>query len=289
MQTLFMKQKIFKALPAYLRLLTISFLLAVPLTFIYSFKILKSNDDVWKLLGTTKEAGNEAINMSFVQGYLFHYSAKNLKNIAIGNRSAIAKDLLGYTKQYINSENFKNQYAKIRHDAKPAEPLLKAPRTIEQIQKEAIADLEKTIRETESSMKQASADVKKAMEPGLAFQKKQLQEYHDPNNKMLNAILQDEKYNREKVKSNYEEDIKIWEERYPAEPKILVRKRLLQVIEYTRDVDFNAELVEKFGKKRFVNPAYELKRSEWKQAFRAGKDVTEASRAFAAEWLKELN
>ena len=284
-----MKKKIFKALPAYLRLLAISFLLAVPLTVIFSFKILKSNDDLWKLLGTTKEAGNEAINTSFVQGYLFHYSAKNLKNIAAGNRPSIAKDLLAYTKQYINSESFKNQYAKIRHDAKPAEPVLKAPRTIEQVQKEAIADLEKTIRETEASMKQVSADVRKAMEPGLAFQKKQLQEYHDPNNKMLNAILQDEKYDREKAKSNHDEDIKIWEERYPADPKILVRKRLLQVLDYTRDVDFNAELVEKFGKKRFVNPAYEMKRSEWKQAFRAGKDVTEASRVFAEQWLKELN
>ncbi|RYE20883.1 MAG: choice-of-anchor D domain-containing protein, partial [Sphingobacteriales bacterium] len=45
---------------------------------------------------------------------------------------------------------------------------------------------------------------------------------------------------------------------------------------------------EKYGKKRFVNPVYEGKRTEWKQGFRAGKEVTESARAFAQKWLSEL-
>lgn len=42
------------------------------------------------------------------------------------------------------------------------------------------------------------------------------------------------------------------------------------------------------AKKRFVNQSFESKRTEWKQWFRAGKDVTESARTFAKEWLSEL-
>ena len=37
-----------------------------------------------------------------------------------------------------------------------------------------------------------------------------------------------------------------------------------------------------------MNQTYEYKNTEWKQGFRAGKDVTETSRAFAQKWLSEL-
>ena len=53
-------------------------------------------------------------------------------------------------------------------------------------------------------------------------------------------------------------------------------------------MDFNAELKDQNGKKKFVNPVYEAKRPEWKMAFRAGADVTELTRAFALQWLEEL-
>ena len=48
------------------------------------------------------------------------------------------------------------------------------------------------------------------------------------------------------------------------------------------------DLAEKWGKKRFVNPIYESKNQEWKQGFRAGKEATEMARAFAKQWLSEL-
>jgi hypothetical protein len=53
-------------------------------------------------------------------------------------------------------------------------------------------------------------------------------------------------------------------------------------------VDFNAELVEKDRKKKFVNRAYEGKNYEWKMIFRAGKDVYDVAKVFAEQWLKEL-
>jgi hypothetical protein len=51
------------------------------------------------------------------------------------------------------------------------------------------------------------------------------------------------------------------------------------MLDYTKDIDYNAHLSEKYRKKRFVNPVYEGKRTEWKQGFRAGKEVTEQARS----------
>jgi hypothetical protein len=39
---------------------------------------------------------------------------------------------------------------------------------------------------------------------------------------------------------------------------------------------------------RFANEDYEGKPAEWKICFRAGKEATEAARAFARSWLTEL-
>jgi hypothetical protein len=275
-----------------LHLLRISAILVI--LFIYSFSLVafrvkKFNEDVWKLLGMTKEAGNEGINMSFMQGYLYFYNAKGIKNIAFGNRPAVANDLLSYTKQFINSETFKNQYSKARNDAKPREVQLKPVRTKEVIQKELITETEKSIKEFEKGMKELTADLKKSMEPLLVTMKKQLEEYKNPDNKMFDIIMQGEKYDNEAAVRSHEEDLKKWENDYPADMKILIKKRLIKLLDLTKDVDFNAELVEKFGKKRFVNPVYERKPTEWKQAFRAGKEVSDITRAFAEQWLKELN
>ena len=57
----------------------------------------------------------------------------------------------------------------------------------------------------------------------------------------------------------------------------------------TEDVDYSAELkAGDNGLKIFVNPAYERKPAEWKLAYRAGKPATDALRAAAEKWLKEL-
>src|ERR1044072_350072 len=79
-------------------------------------------DEVWKQLGMSKEQGISNIKQSFMNGYLNYYGARNLKNIATGNRLAITKDLLTYTKQYLNSEVFKKEYDLARKNSKPVEP-----------------------------------------------------------------------------------------------------------------------------------------------------------------------
>jgi hypothetical protein len=56
----------------------------------------------------------------------------------------------------------------------------------------------------------------------------------------------------------------------------------------TKDVAYDAQLVEKNGKKVFADAALEARPAEWKLAFRAGKPATEAARTFAQKWLSDL-
>jgi hypothetical protein len=83
--------------------------------------------------------------------------------------------------------------------------------------------------------------------------------------------------------------MKRWEENYPADYKQLIKSRLQHFIQLAKSVDFSAELKEVNGRKKFVNPVYEGKASDWKQIYRAGKEVILPAVAFAEQWVKELN
>jgi hypothetical protein len=252
-----------------------------------SFSARKMTNDVWKLLGITKQAGDEKIKNSFTNGYLYYYGVKNIKNLALNERGALAKDLLTYTKQYISSSNFANEYEQLRKSAQPQQPVLKPMRSIEEIQKEEIAKAEKSIKGTEKTMKELP-DMAKSFQPLMDILKKNLKDYQNPKNSYFTAIAQGEKYDQENQLKNYKDRMQQWETAYPVNPDELIAERLQKMLDATKDIDYSAELAEKWGKKRFVNPVYESKNPEWKQGFRAGKEVTETARAFAKQWLSEL-
>ena len=91
------------------------------------------------------------------------------------------------------------------------------------------------------------------------------------------------------IRDSYKEKLAAWEKEYPAgDPKPLLKLRLREFLDATGNVDFGAKLVKKGDALVFVNPAYENKESRWKTAYRAGKEDTEAARAIAQQWLKEL-
>jgi hypothetical protein len=86
----------------------------------------------------------------------------------------------------------------------------------------------------------------------------------------------------------HQDDLKQWEERYPADHNVLLAKRLRDFLAATADVDFNAALVTTGRVRRFAEPRYEQKPAAWKMCYRAGRESTEAARAAATAWLKEL-
>jgi hypothetical protein len=70
--------------------------------------------------------------------------------------------------------------------------------------------------------------------------------------------------------------------------KTALRQALQRFLQASEGVDFEAPL--KLGEYRstFSNPAYEAKPEAWKACFRAGRQATEAARAYAKAWLAEL-
>jgi hypothetical protein len=68
----------------------------------------------------------------------------------------------------------------------------------------------------------------------------------------------------------------------------MVAMRLRHFLDVTKDVTFDATLVDKDKKKVFTDAGLEAKPAEWKLCFRAGKPATDTARAFAQKWLSDL-
>jgi hypothetical protein len=266
-------------------LVTKPLLLATAFCYCYAFK--QKIDDLWKQLGIEQQVANTSIKESFLSGYLKFYTARNIKNIASGDKVAVAQDLLNYTKQYVNTQ-FKAAYEKERALSMPHEPQLRPLRTKEEIQKEEVDNLEKSIKKTEADMKTMNDDMKKIFAAGIEQNKKMLAEYKKPGYQLFDLIAQGDKDQQQREVADYKQALKDWETRYPADYKLVIKERLQKLLDVTKDVDFSAALKDVNGKKKFVNPSYESKKPEWKMAFRAGKEVTELTRTFAQQWLGEL-
>lgn len=277
-----MKQKFLK------RITASAFILVMSSFAFMSYTTKKLTDDVWKILGGTEKDCKLSITQSFQQGNLFTYGAKNARNIAVGNRATVATDLLNYAKKYLSSPVFIKDYETYRQNMKPQPP--EPMKTKESIREKFIKDAEQGIRNIEKVIATtADANVKKTLGEQIPIQKKQLEDYKSPNSKMIEAAWQGEQNNFKWRDDEYQKSVKQWEADYPEKSPQLIKARLLKFLEVTKDIDYNAELTERNGKKYFTNPKYEAKNAQWKMAFRAGKEVTETARTFAQQWLKELN
>jgi hypothetical protein len=282
-----MSDRLINLLLLKLKLLVIVFVVALVGLLSVSFTTSeRMADDIWKQLGISKIEGTDNIKGSFLNGYFHYYGARNAKNLAIGNRAGIAKDLLTYTKQYISSPLFKKEYEKLRKDFKPEEPEYRA-RHRAAISKAKVEDTQEQIKKTEEIMKKP--DMKKIMEPTYEMLKKNLVELKDTNSKMINNYWLGEQRDYEQSVRSYKERYASWEKNYPESVNDLIKARLQKYLDLANTVDFNAELKQVGKKQKFVNPAYEGKSYDWKMIFRAGKEVCDVAKPFAAQWIKELS
>ena len=282
-----MSDKIINLLLIKLKVVAILFVVGGISLFSYSFTTSRNiADEFWKQLGMSKEQCTDGVKQSFLNGYLYYYGAKNARLIAAGNRVAIAKDLLAYTKQYISSSAFAKEYELIRKQSKPQEPQMEI-RTKEEVRKAKIAETEVSIRKTEEIMKQPN--MKSIMQPSLDILKKNLLDYKDPGSKMIDVYFNSEKMQQEQQLESYKKKLARWKVEFPADYREKVKERLQKFLDLSATVDFTAELKQVGNKKKFVNPVYEGKPYDWKQIYRAGKEVIEPARLFAEQWFDELN
>ncbi|HEY0678158.1 MAG TPA: hypothetical protein VGD17_07720 [Chitinophagaceae bacterium] len=255
------------------------------LTMLFSFTISSLRDDVLKQLGLTKTTAEERMKSSILDGSIDTYGLKNPKAILIASRPAITKELMTYTKEYVQSPAFKKQYEALKLQNKP--PLQKTE-TPEEMKAKNIAIIRKSIAETEASLKKADASMKPVFEKILAEGNKQLAAAQDPNNKQYVRYANGYPQLVKDTEQRNQQLLKNWESKYPSDDLQFVKRRLQEFLEVTNDIDFKAQLVNKNGKQIFANPEYEKKDYRWKMAFRAGKEVIEPARAFVQQWLVEI-
>lgn len=250
-----------------------------------SFTISRLADDFLKELGISKVNADEKITNSILGGSLDAYGIKNVRNIATGNKKAIALDLLAYTKKHVNSEAFIKQYNSIRENNKPKPSVVQTP---EEMRTENIAMAKKFVAENEATLKKVDASLKPIFEKALVDAQKNLKAAEDPNNKMHVNYAKNYETLLKDIKQSNESQLALWEKKYPANQVLYVKVRLQEFMAETNDIDFGAELVTKNGKKYFANPAYERKGNRWKMAYRAGKDIVEPAREFVQKWIDEI-
>ncbi len=244
------------------------------------------SDDVLAKLGLIPAAAKENVLDTLASGTAYNEAAmKAFKALPAASRAAVVTTGLGWIKAYAATAEFQAAYGKLRQEKKPEASALH-PSADEQTKKRK-ADMEKSIAEMRQNMAAMDPETKKAMEAAVKELRAQMERQEkDPQQKEL--MRQMAEITIEEDKKRYEEKLREWEQRYPADPRELIKKRISDFLAASAGVDFAAKLKPRGDKMIFANEEYERKPSDWKLCFRAGKEATEAARSFARSWLKEL-
>jgi hypothetical protein len=267
-----------KAAIAVLTLLTGAF-------FFFSFTIKNFTGDFLKQLGISKADADAKIIYAILHSSFDQYGLRNAKNISMGTRAAVVKDIMQYTKTYVNSAAFLKAYNELKQKEKPEKRTMQTP---EEMQKDLIAQSKKGIADIEASAQKSDASMKPIFEKMALEAKKRLKEAEDPNNKMIANYRENYPQALKDMESINVHLLAKWEAEYPTNHLQFVKMRMQQFLDETKNIDFSAELIEKNGKKYFANKAYESKGNRWKMAFRAGKDAVETARTFTQQWMTEI-
>jgi len=247
---------------------------------------IQTGSDVLTKLHLTPAAAKEGALDTLFSGSVFNDAAfKAFKALPPSGRAAVVRSGLTWIKTYTQSAEFKAAYAKAREEEKP-EPPEAVPSADETLKKQK-AEFEKQVAEMRKNMAGLDAETRKTMEEAIKQMQAQMAAMEkDPQQKeMMRQMVEMQK---EENKNQYAEQLKVWEENYPADPRLLIKRRIEEFLELSGDVDYSAKLVPSGSVMRFADAEYEGKPSAWKLCFRAGKETTEAAREFARAWMAEL-
>jgi hypothetical protein len=207
--------------------------------------------------------------------------------IPTGKRAAVVRAVGEFARAFTKTQTFLEWYASYREDKKPSAP--EPTPLMAELRAKQIAELKANIAGQEKAQANAPADQKGIFRDVLTALRQMLKDLENQNtgqDAQTDAYIK--QANAEATKQ-YKEELDAWEKKFPAgDPKPLLKLRLKEFLDVTNNVDYSARLVKKADAMVFVNPAYENKDGRWKTAFRAGKEATEAARAIAQQWLKEL-
>jgi hypothetical protein len=199
-------------------------------------------------------------------------------------RVALVNFALNLARTFVESDDFKRRYADHR-EANGPDPLPEE-QTADQIFAKQRAGFENQVEEMKKLFDQITPAQRATLEAGWADMRRQLDDMEKgERRKQIEGLLKEQ---RDQQVQQREAAMQELEKTYPADPRALVAMRLRHFLDATKDVAYEAKLVDRDKKKVFAEAAFESKPAEWKLAFRAGKPATDAARAFAQKWLADL-
>jgi len=237
-------------------------------------------------LGVDEAGAESGVFRALTSDYIYDAAAfKAFKALPAQARVEVVRAGLEWAKSYAGSAEFKEAYRKLRESQKPKAPapVASADDSMAKIK----ADLEKSIESMRQIQATADAETKKTMEEAIQQMRSQIREM-DRNPQMKESLRMGAEMEKASNKEAYEADLKSWNEDLPEDSGKLIARRIREFLAASADVDYGAKLTARGDKMVFVNPAYEAKPPHWKTCFRAGKEATEAARAFARAWLAEI-
>ena len=255
---------------------------------IMAMKVEKMSEDVWNQLGIAVPQANMDIKNSVLHGYLDYTGAKGAKNILPTNRVAVVNKLVEYAKKHSKSDEFKKAYANYRTAVMPKAPeyVLETEENVRAAEK---TRLEQALKMAETNLNSTNPKIKNGAPASIERIKKEMEALNDPKNPTVKKRLDDDKKYYDAIMKSHAQELEKFNTKLPEDPAVLIKRRLEEILAITADVDYGGELKDGYkGKKVFVNPLYEKKPKDWKLAYRAGKPTTDAVRAAAENWLKEL-
>ena len=218
------------------------------------------------------------------------------KALPAGSQAAAVKSLGAVVKAYISSERFKKEWQAYVAGLNVRDPRADGEyeRLAEAKKKAASqqAEAEKASVQMNESQKQMSKMLKENPQMMETFKSQmskeewaEMQSYLTGETKMPVGNAGDNSTIQKVEAELREAQLRYDNTRYPT----MVKNRLKKLIETANSVDFAAQTkADKYGTKKFVNPAYEKKSDLWKQLYRAGKEPAMAARDFAQQWLGEV-
>jgi hypothetical protein len=223
---------------------------------------------------------------SLTHGYLAAYPDKKLFRAAsAAAQAAFVKNTMSWVQSYTETAAFKAEYEKKRQEAKPSPAKSKGSpdeqyAMFQAEQRRNIETMKKDLAKMPPEMRKQMQEAVKQMEANVDISTK------DPQ--MAARLKESYRQNAIDEQKGYQNRLKEWETKYPADTRVLIAARLREFLELSRDIPFEAKLVSKGEVKRFADPQYEGKSSQWKQCFRAGRQPVQAARAYALNWLSQI-
>ena len=224
---------------------------------------------------------------AILEGHLPIYPNAKLYYAATpASRVAFVRAFLATAKAATETAVFKADYAKRREGAKPDSPEAKG--SADQQLSDQQAEQRKKLEESRAEIAKMPPDMQKQMKDMLKTMEDQLnQQANDPTQKT--AMKQIIETQAQEEQEKYKRSMTEWSSAYPEHPSAAIAKRLKEFLALTADMDFDAKLEAVGGKQRFANSQYESKDSDWKLCYRAGREPVAAARAFATDWLHQLD